>query len=464
MQLRAGGRGVSGYLFQRDLNRAANAGPDGKTGIADVTTSTQITQAHVDQLEDVDTLPDPLRTLTQAEVSELTGYAADNCGANAAGIPCHDDYMDDLTFDFGRPGPDPDGEPGYFWSAKVGLDGRDEPDRDKALANGAPYVIAGGAEGTDGVTGEWKKRGPDTGEIAVYMSNYAGVDNKGILDRLEREDDPGKDEARYLDYMSYGMFGWTDYLTTHVRPFFSQGFHFGYDAFADTAGNRVSDLTESQAVVFHGEMMGMVLHPFRVRDQVMRTTRIRGDVALTACIGGSGCTHGGSGSSAFAEAFSIGGPNSTAANKIRGLIQNIEYRPSGSDSWRNHTYLNPGITLTEADIRDDGSFREVRVLAGTENRLDSDTGRYRNQADFDGVSGSAGWSAADGTPASPDFNGSWGGNFYGPKEGALEVGGWFHLYPRAGGDTGTGLGDWRHSGVVGSFGAKKVTRGARVTP
>ena len=227
LKLKAGGRGVPGYLFQRDLNRAPNAGPDGKMGIAGITRSTQITQAHVDQLENVDTLPDPLRTLTGAEVNELTGYVADNCGTAAAtDIPCHDDYMDDLTFDFGRPGPDPDGEPGYFWSAKVGLDGRDGPDRDDALANGAPEVVTGGADGSGGVAAEWKKRGPDTGEIAVYMSNYAGVDNKGILDRLEQEDDPGKDEARYLDYMSYGMFGWTDYLTTRVRPGFSQGVPF----------------------------------------------------------------------------------------------------------------------------------------------------------------------------------------------------------------------------------------------
>ena len=65
----------------------------------------------------------------------------------------------------------------------------------------------------------------------------------------------------------------------------------------------------------------MVLHASDVRDEVAGTTRIRGDVTLTACIGGSGCTHGGSGSSAFAEAFSIGGPNPTAANKINGLIQ-----------------------------------------------------------------------------------------------------------------------------------------------
>ena len=432
LRMKVGGRSVIGGSFQNDLNVGENSGPDGRMGFTGISTSTTMTQAHANQLGIP--LPASPPTLTSQQVTTLTGYATDNCGTNDAA--CWDEHMDDLTLDFGRPLPDPDGEPGYYWSGKMGLGGRPAPSKATADANGAPGYLAAVEE-------QWEPRGPATGEYSVYMSNYAGVD-------------PDDDESRYLDYTAYGMFVFTDYTTSHIRPVISQGFHFGYDAFADANEMRTSEVTAAggggELIYFEGEAMGLVLHPFGDRSQVHHLTRVRGDVMLQACLGSAACTRVGS-------AFTPAGPKQEGANRITGLINNLEFRPANSDTWYDYAWLMPAVHLLPTDINDNGSFEgETDVFSPN---------RYTREGvwqSFISRGGGANWNnPADdaGGYTGPDLDGKWGGNFYGSKDDLenLEAGGWWHMYPSPNQVT-TNLniqGDLKHSGVVGSFGAKKAT-------
>ena len=390
--LKAGGSGVVFNEFQWDIRGTEADGPDGIPGDGGATTSTTATAYHAAMFRRVgDTPPSVGDTLTQAQADKLTGWAADNC--SGVTFPCWDGNMRDLTIDFGTPSPDPDGESGYHWASKI----PSSTDQPKPVAADAMHRWA--KPKVDNFVDPERGNGEYRGEYRVWLSNYAGLDT-GATDA---ETD---DSHRYLRYAAYGLFTFTDYLTSNVRPARMQGFHFGYDAFADAAGMRTTDLASPITATFAGRASGMVMEPHSDRTQVERLIRVRGDVTLNATIGG--------------------------ANTITGAISNFE-TPAGG-GWGPYVPLKDEVRLTNGTIAANGS--------------------YTGDADVEGGSGHL-WDP-----------GKFGGNFYGDKGGpGLETAGWWYLTSRgytpdsrsltgSAAQNDPGRPDFRYSGAFGSFGAE----------
>ena len=386
--LETGGSGVVFNEFQWDIRGTEGDGPDGIPGDVGATTATTATDFHAAMFRRAgETPPSVGDTLTQAQADKLTGWAADNC--SGVSFPCWDGNMRDLTIDFGKPSPDPDGESGYHWASKIpSSEGQPKPEAAEAMHRWAKPKV-------DNFVARDRGAGEYRGEYRVWLSNYAGLDT-GATDA---ETD---DSHRYLQYAAYGLFTFTDYLTSNVRPARMQGFHFGYDAFADAAGMRTTDLDTPITATFTGRASGMVMEPHSDRSQVERLIRVRGDLTLNATIGG--------------------------ANTITGSITNIE-TPSGR-AWGSYAPLTDSVRLANGTIAADGSYEGDTTVDGAASHL---------------------WDA-----------GAFGGNFYGNKGGPdLETAGWWYLTSRgyAGPLTGAqardhpGRPDFRYSGAFGSFGA-----------
>ena len=385
-----GGAGVVLNEFQYDIRGTEADGPDGIPGDSGASAGDTATDFHAAMFRRAgETPPSVGSALTSAQAARLTGWAADNC----AGVtfPCWDGNMRDLTIGFGAPSLDPDGESGYYWQSKIpSSEGQPKP----AVADAMHRWARPKAEhfvDPDRGDGEYR------GEHRLWLSNYAGMDTMD-------SDDASDDEARFLSYAAYGLFAFTDYLTSNVRPSRMQGFHFGYDAFADADGAKTTDLDSPIAATFTGRTSAMVMVPHSDRSQVEYLTRLRGDVTLNATIGG--------------------------ANTIAGAISGLE-TPHAGGGWRPYTELSGGVRLRNGTIAADGSFEGV--------------------ADADG-----------GTSHFWD-NGVFGGNFYGDRRGPdLETAGWWYLTARgySGALTGAAARDWpgrpdfKLSGAFGSFGAE----------
>ena len=390
--LKAGGSGVVFNEFQWDIRGTEGDGPDGIPGDGGATASTAATAYHAAMFRRAgETAPTVGDTLTQAQADKLTGWAQDNC--SGVTFPCWDGNMRDLTIDFGTPSPDPDGESGYHWASKI----PSSTDQPKPADGDAMHRWA--KSKVDNFVDPERGNGEHRGEYRVWLSNYAGLDT-GATDAAT------DDSHRYLQYAAYGLFTFTDYLTSNVRPGRMQGFHFGYDAFADAAGMKTTDLATPITATFAGRASGMVMEPHSDRSQVERLIRVRGDVTLNATIGG--------------------------ANTITGAISNFE-TPAGG-GWGPYVPLRDEVRLTGGTIAADGS--------------------YTGDADVEGDSGHL-WDP-----------GSFGGNLYGDRGGpGLETAGWWYLTargytPDARALTGSAAQndprrpDFRYSGAFGSFGAK----------
>ncbi len=386
LTLKAGGSGVVFNEFQYDIRGTEADGPDGIPGDGGATTATTATDFHVAMFRRAgETPPSVGDTLTADQAAKLTGWAADNC--SGVTFPCWDGNMRDLTIDFGKPSPDPDGESGYHWASKIpSSEGQPKPVAADAMHRWAKPKVDNFVDPDRGA-GEYR------GEYRLWLSNYAGL---------------GTDDShRYLRYAAYGLFTFTDYLTSNVRPARMQGLHFGYDAFADAAGMRTTDLDTAITATFTGRASGMVMEPHSDRSQVERLIRVRGDVTLNATIGG--------------------------ANTIIGDISNLQ-TPAGG-GWGPYAPLTDSVQLTNGTIAADGSYEGATTVDGAASHLWDD--------------------------------GMFGGNFYGNKSGPdLETAGWWYLKPRGytppqtnpltGADARDhpGRPDFRYSGAFGSFGAK----------
>ena len=184
------------------------------------------------------------------------------------------------------------------------------------------------------------------GVYTVKLSNYAGVDDDN--------------EHRYLRYAAYGLFNFLDYSGS---PWFSrmQAFHFGYDAFSDADDNRPMDFNDDEVTAtFNGKTTGWVLqNPNGNAGNISQLVRLRGDVSLTATLGGG-----------------------TSNGAIEGSMKNFEFLQSGAWSKLPHGVFGhsnaattDGVTLMSADIGADGSYAGVAKTADSDNRRFGE-GRY----------------------------------------------------------------------------------------
>ena len=415
--MKFGGEGVVRYDLQRRLYDGADqdawkmSGPDRKLGFSGLTTSTTMTQGHVDQLAGVSTLPDPAPTLTQAQVDELHGYATDNSN-NCAGETrslCGDWIFDDVTVAFGAASQSPHGDPSWHWKAKVPLtpEQRQRNDEGELDDEGLPLPtrMRRGHADYDG-------RPEEIGTWALWLSNHAG-----IVQGADTEDDTSDDEHAYLDYAAYGLFMFFDNVTavpSWTRP---QAFAFGYDAFEDATDLKTTDIATSIAATFRGRTMARAMNDTGADTNAVElgsATPLQGDIELNACIGASTCT---------------GTRVPTTANRISGMISNLEIlRDDGV--WVSYLPAAGGIPMAEGTIAANGSFggalRHPLLANGNPNTDHFD-------ASSDGIN---------------TTNAEYAGNLYGPRDG-MEAAGWWHLRR-----------DWEnratHGPIIGSFGARCV--------
>ena len=421
--MKFGGEGVVRYDLQRRFYDQTNqdawktgGGPDGKAGFSGLDTTTTMTQAHVDQLEGVSTLPATPPTLTLAQVNELHGYATDNpnnCAGETRSL-CGDWIFDDVTVAFGAASQSPHGDPSWHWKAKVPLiparrdaEGKIIPEHyhsnDDDKIELLPTRMRRGHADYDG-------RPVELGTWELWLSNHAGIV------RDADTEDTSDDRHAYLDYAAYGLFMFFDNVTeipSWTRP---QAFAFGYDAFEDADGLKTTDVATSIAATFRGRTMARALNdtgPHRARSNVNLfelggATPLQGDIELNACIGASACN---------------GDRVPNTANRISGMISNLEIlRDDGV--WVSYLPAAGGIPMAEGDIDAAGSFggalSHPLLANGAPNRDHFDA----------------------------DAHAKYAGNLYGPRDG-MEAAGWWHLRR-----------DWEnratHGPIIGSFGARCV--------
>ncbi len=407
----------------------------------------------------------------------FTNQPGNGACANVDDAKCDDPTTSDVTATFGTPVADPDGEAAWHFKMRVSVNPATPTvetrtpytslpsgwarftDNGEATGNtlfrvpdeDGPYEDKDGryrVERTPIVTdlattlaadperADWKplefrralriQRGRPADELGVYnlwLSNYAGVDDKGTADESD-------DEHRYLQYASYGLFNFLDYSTTQVRYGRLQAFHFGYDAFSDADGDRPADWgTADNRIVatFNGKTTGWLLQSPH-GGAISRIVRLRGDVELTATFNAGGGGHG----------------------TVSGAMRDFEFLHNGV--WGNDVYdrilLNadatdypvagdprPGnaVILESADVGADGSFSGVAYAAA------------HSAHDPDGPGGPMGPGARTHNFA----DGAYGGAFYGPKTlGELEAAGYWRLPVAAVGTPATSAGT-----LLGSFGA-----------
>ncbi len=266
------------------------------------------------------------------------------------------------------------------------------------------------------------------GEYQLLLSNYAG----------ENAETAAADDHRYLQYASYGLFAFHDYILAgtyeragYPRPSRLQAFHFGYDAFADKDGMKTTDLAEPITATFKGATTGwlfpgsdLVSQYDHIRDPI----RMRGEVELTATIGG--------------------------ANEISGYMRDFEFLRDGV--WRPNPRQVEIDPLPNA-ARSEGIQGYVHTgysEADLGNAVRLKTGAIAADGSYTGIAQAihtgGGTSGGGGTHYFQD--GEYEGNFYGPVGDLETAGAWYlqeHLNIAGGARGGYGS-------IVGAFGARSV--------
>ena len=269
------------------------------------------------------------------------------------------------------------------------------------------------------------------GEYHVLLSNYAG----------ENAETAAEDDHRYLQYAAYGLFAFYDYILAGTyeasgfrRPARLQAFHFGYDAFADEDDMRTTDLDTPIEATFKGATTGW-LFPGSIlvsqNDHIRDPIRMRGEVELTATIGG--------------------------ANEISGYMRNFEFLRDGV--WRNRASQLEVVPLPNA-ARSEGVLGHVTTQytdAELGNAVRLKMGNIAADGSYKGIAqaihtGSGDSDRPGGAGTHYFQDGEYEGNFYGPHSSLETAGAWYlqeHLNIAAGKRGGMGS-------IVGSFGAKRV--------
>ena len=398
--------------------------------------------------------------LTKEQADRIRDYRLDNCNQRSqpraeAGF-CYDANMADLEITFGKSSGDPARGPVAYWSARVPFENPDEViDSDYALLYYERNTETAGRTRTY----------HDYGRYDLYLSRYAGPDPGTDADTA------ADDTHRYLRYAAYGLFHFFDNRVQWPHTERVQAFHFGFDAFRDAEGARTADLPRAIQATFKGRTMGWDLRGtsdfnrqyYRnpgarpsafseftsFRGFIGPMVRIRGDVHLHACIGGSGagaCPGG----DPVNHVDRITGatatmPLPTAANTINGVLNNFEFfHPETEHWWKMHgqdlsfvRLVGEGIEGSHpfhAPIAADGSFRGVAIGSPRSRWVPPDP-------------------SANDDPDYYEF-GEYSGMLYGPRNDP-EVAGWWNLSI----DYREIPVDQQHNltvsvGLIGSFGAR----------
>ena len=309
---------------------------------------------------------------------DLEYHAAQGCtdaGDGNAYTECNDITTGDIQISFGAPSADPYGERAYFWNVAFPSERRD---LDKA-----------DPDNTDPVLGYGKVHEANTPYINRYellLSNWAG--------------DPSAGSPRYLRYAAHGLFKAID---PDDQNFVArlQTFHYGHDAFENENNRRPADFNEASVTAnFEGHTMAWLVTTAG-GNIVPNTTRMRGDVSLTACLGG-----GSGGSDCTGDGFDASG------SRIKGSITKLHYAING-----------PGSGWTQHNIAEGGGYDLTGVRLDLAETAVSATGTYGGA-----VSAKGGRYAGTGDSATPStgyLDGRYEGSLYGPLSRLEAAGTWW---------------------------------------
>ena len=361
--------------------------------------------------------------------------------ANVNRGTCDDPTTSDITAVFDNPAMDPDGDASYHFSMVVPVNPEtphteDRPTGTDQLPDWLKFTNplgerayrvsddAGPYEDKNGkykVVWELPADAPDGGKLLEYrraarIAAGLPVDQLGVY-TVKLSNYAGKEGTTstdsYLSYAAYGLFNFLDYSTTWPQFSRMQAFHFGYDAFTDD--NKPRDFSDdAKTATFNGKTTGWILRNPDGRH-ISQLVRLRGDVALTATLGGG-----------------------VSDGTISGTMENFEFLRNGAWSTLPVEVLahgtqkqDNGVNLESAEIGTDGSYAGVAKLMSSANKRFGE-GRY-------------------------------GGSLYGPRElGKLETAGYWMLPRHIGDDSSfeschtarARTSCITFGSIIGSFGAK----------
>lgn len=307
----------------------------------------------------------PLRTVAGLKITNA-GLVVDIGGKGAFGADFIEELSDtranvlantenayDLTLSFGRPMASPLGSAEYYWEAPL------MPTVDQR----------GDSRVKDG------ERILPVGTYFVRLSNHLGL-NKGT-EYADGRSFPDDDTNSYLSYAAYGFFDFASRLPNTVDSYVDRifPFHVGYDAFSGASGRKVTDVADAEKITegtFRGRTIASELtlgdrFGLKLPRDSNNSTRLQGDIELTATISGT-----------------------SSDNAITGAITNLESWDNVNGQWQDFSWITEGVTLSGGTILDSGSFSGT-VEAPTTNYND---GEFR-------------------------------GNFYGPISGLEAAGIWY---------------------------------------
>ena len=387
------------FDFQRrfdmgeDINDWYGRGPDGDRGTADDGTGT----------------------------GKWDGCYSDVNGATA---DCTNWIHDDVKVTFGRPSSAPHGHYAWYWNTRI------------PLPSGSRASDANLKKAFDNEFEEVR----DLGSYELWMTNLARI-NKN----LEYADGPphrNDDEALFLSHAAYGLLFYSDNLSAWKTASRMTGYHFGFDAFADSADARTTDIASPVSATFRGTTMAQMVMML-TGAETARPSRVdlRGDIELTASIGGSG---GGS-ISGVISGFKMLGPDGTwhphaaiidPKKQERLVLTGTNYKTRQTSG----VFTTANYAADAATIGADGSYEGGVFLQYYDN---SDSSWKDKTAKFD-------------TYVTADYA-KFGGMLYGPTSddlSNLETAGHWFLPADAACNRGTCSDDLLRSGpVYGSFGA-----------
>ena len=242
----------------------------------------------------------------------------DGCySRSGATSDCTNWIHDDIMVTFGTPSQPSRGVSAFYWRTRIPFP--------EGTTWETPNIVS--KISTHGVP-----RGPesDLGFYDLWISNFGGVDQG-----LEFDDGtayPEDDEDRFLKYAAYGVFIYVDQLVAQRTAGRQQGFHFGYDTFADQDDLRTTDIESDDVVEATFQGATTAIQYLLTKTSHPNRHEIRGDITLHARIG-------------------------SGANTISGELTNME-RLGSDGAWT--TFQN----LVRVTTAEEGVNRDRLVFAG----------------------------------------------------------------------------------------------------
>ena len=363
--------------------------------------------------------------------ADLERFQAKGCAAGY--LNCNNAVTADIEIPFGAPDFDPAHQGMYYWSADV-----KSPRQDGTLTVAAATLKADALDGRD------------HGQYTLLLSNGAGAN-------------------RMLSYAAYGLFSFYDSLYEPAVGDYGrvQTFHYGLEAFANDEANkrRVADMTRITGT-FQGETHGWIVNRPHLRPgNYGPLRRMRGDVTLTANIGGSADDNTISGTITNLRQSPVNGSETPVGPNVPWTAGRLPEMVELKGAYANSVIGNAPI-LT--DTQRDALTYPATVAAGTGTTIEAARNAYLAERGIaNGNLGAAAEVAADGTftgtvmPMGKRANnwekGEYEGALYGPTTALEAAGTWWLQAGRVGG-VDAGSFEWHpDQAIIGSFGAACTT-------